>query len=80
MSQGESGAASVSLLIGRLLERCENENDAEVKLEVARLLGEVGVVDPKWIDVESAAESYVSEDSRDLQWRMRQAPWRSNLR
>ena len=78
--QDESDSAGVSLLLGRLLERCENENDAEVKNEVARCLGEIGVVDPKRINVEGAAESYVSEDARDLQWRMKHAPWRSELK
>ena len=78
--QDESDTAGVSLLLGRLLERCENENDAEVKNEVARCLGEIGVVDPKRINVEGAAESFVSEDARDLQWRMKHAPWRSELK
>ncbi|GMH94147.1 hypothetical protein TL16_g12821, partial [Triparma laevis f. inornata] len=68
----------VSILIRRLLERCKNEDDAEVKAEIGRCMGEVGVIEPKWINVEEGKVGGEG-DADDIVWRLGQPPWKSHI-
>ncbi|GMH47727.1 hypothetical protein TrVE_jg8933 [Triparma verrucosa] len=68
----------VSILIRRLLERCKNEDDAEVKAEIGRCMGEVGVIEPKWINVEEGKVGGEG-DADDVAWRLNQPPWKSSV-
>lgn len=76
-----SGGFVTKLLI-RLLSRCVDESDPNIRDAIARCLGEVGAIDPNRLSKEIhssqfAANSEGSDDS--VEWRLMNPPWKTNI-
>eukprot|EP00804_Cyclotella_cryptica_P008905 CCRYP_012021-RA/>CCRYP_012021-RA protein AED:0.02 eAED:0.02 QI:94/1/1/1/0.87/0.88/9/625/3358 len=81
-AQESINSGFVTKLIMRLLSRCVDESDCDIRDALARCLGEIGAIDPNRLGKEIGSSQFNSklmenDDSDD--WRLTQPPWKSNV-
>lgn len=68
-------------MLMRLLSRCVDETDHDIRDAIARCLGEVGAIDPNRLGKEIAASQFNTKlmpNDNSEAWRLGQPPWNSN--
>jgi hypothetical protein len=78
--QGHSKTATsvtVSNIIEKLMQRCVNETDQRVRLQLAICLGEIGAIGEHRLDDMSLFRSKGNGSMSMYEWRLDQPPWQS---
>ena len=69
----------VTKLLMRLLSRCVDESDHDLRDVIASCLGEIGAIDPNRLgnEINSSQVASESQGTHDNEWRLSQPPWKS---
>lgn len=78
----QDGVGVVSFLVQTLLHRFVLEQDAECRISLATLAGEIGAIDPNTLQLNDTTHesSAVASDSEIISWNLSQPPWKADLR
>ena len=68
----------ITKLLMRLLSKCVDESDRDIRDAIARCLGEIGAIDTNRLGKEITASQFHTENDSD-DWRLNQPPWKSNV-
>lgn len=63
----------------RLLSRCVDEADSDIRDALACCLGEIGAIDPNRLGSEITSSQFSTENKGSDDWRLNQPPWKSNI-
>lgn len=69
----------ITKLMMRLLTRCIEESDSDIRDGIARCLGEIGAIDPNRLGKEITGSQFHTENDDSDDWRLTQPPWKSNV-
>ncbi|KAL7472325.1 hypothetical protein ACHAXS_012779, partial [Conticribra weissflogii] len=71
----------VTNLLRRLLSRCVDESDHDVKDVIASCLGEIGAIDPNRLGREISCCQFESDlqGNNDNEWRLSHPPWKGHI-
>jgi len=72
----------VTKLLARLLARCVDETDQSIRHELAKLLGEIGAIDPNRLGREINSSQFFSSSAGNYhsdEWRLANPPWKTEV-
>ena len=72
----------ITKLLARLLARCVDETDQSIRDELAKLLGEIGAIDPNRLGREINSSQFFSSsvgNNHSDEWRLANPPWQTKV-
>lgn len=72
----------ITKLMARLLARCVDETDQYIRDELAKLLGEIGAIDPNRLGREINSSQFFSSSAGNYhsdEWRLANPPWKTEV-
>ena len=82
LSDSKVTGGLVTKLLARLLARCVDETDQSIRDELAKLLGEIGAIDPNRLGREISSSQFFSSSVGSCHsdgWRLANPPWQTNV-
>lgn len=82
LSDSKVTGGLITKLLARLLARCVDETDQSIRDELAKLLGEIGAVDPNRLGREINSSQFLSSSAGNYrcdEWRLANPPWQTNV-
>lgn len=78
-NQDSINGGFITKLMMRLLSRCVDESDRDIRDALACCLGEIGAIDSNRLGNEITFSQFTIEDKDRDDWRLNQPPWKSSI-